>query len=171
MRDDPTLDTALTIDQLVRATLTKLGLDAHRADDVHACLRKAYGIGYDARLDADGVVTDPTSEPVVVPSVPVKLPGVFCDWFDGTRLALGEDDDDPDCKATRLAYESGTRTDTQFGFYVTVQADACVLRILAEYAGTLYEANKDQSSRSEIRAATSVIQRVAEADATLKKVG
>jgi hypothetical protein len=99
----------------------------------------------------------------------IDLPTPFCDWLDGTGLALGHDDTDPECKETREAYDAGTHHDT----HTTVTATPTVLRLLAEYADNCIDANADdydreEAARTESAAATTVAQRVTAARRTVK---
>jgi len=74
----------------------------------------------------------------------IVLPGKFCDWFSGTGLAQAQDDSDPECKETRLAYEDGSRVANGEGrYYIKVQATPTVLRVIGEYGEYCLEANRD----------------------------
>lgn len=86
----------------------------------------------------------------------IALPGAFCDWFDGTQLVQGLDDADPECKATREAYQAGRRANRGSGYTITVKADATVLRVLAEYARTCVMAHEDDPTARELAAARKV---------------
>lgn len=100
----------------------------------------------------------------------INLPGAFCGWFDGTSLVQGKDDDDPECKATRLAYKQGRHVKAGSGYSVRVTATSTVLRLLVEYGAYCEDVNQDVdvSERSEVRAAGLVIKR---ARAALKVLG
>jgi hypothetical protein len=95
----------------------------------------------------------------------IDLPAPFCAWLDGTGLALGHDDSDPECKETREAYDAGTH----HGTHTTVTATPTVLRLLTEYAENLIDANSDSTGDpAEITAAQAVITRVTAARRTVK---
>ncbi|RNG28722.1 hypothetical protein [Streptomyces botrytidirepellens] len=101
----------------------------------------------------------------------IELPGAFCAWFDGTSLASGDDDSDPQCKAVRLAYRAGrthTTPDDEDDYYVTVAATDTELRLLEEYAGYCLNANTDEPDEREIEAAQKVMERAAAARAQLR---
>ncbi|MEU6362173.1 hypothetical protein [Streptomyces albidoflavus] len=97
----------------------------------------------------------------------INLPGAFTDWFDGTGLAQGQDDSDPECKATRLAYQNGTTRRAGRGTTTRVTADRTTLTVLAEYAQHCINANADETVPAELRAAHTVLKRATEALATL----
>lgn len=99
----------------------------------------------------------------------VVLPGKFCDWLDGTNLAQGLDDVDPECKETRIAYDEGHRIESGSGYYVRMQASPTVLNLLAEYAGNCLEANRDEPVKSEVAAARKLLKRVHEAQQKIKE--
>ncbi|MGW0061374.1 hypothetical protein ACWDTT_15790 [Streptosporangium sandarakinum] len=89
----------------------------------------------------------------------IDLPGAFADWFGQTALVAGQDDSDPDCLATRQAYEAGTRRRHGRSYSVRVTASPAVLRLLAEYGRYLRECNADSGVPSELAAANKVIER------------
>jgi hypothetical protein len=105
------------------------------------------------------------------PTARVVLPEAFTNWFEGTGLVTGQDDTDPECKATRLAYEDGDHDEHG---NVTVTANATVLRLLAEYAGNCMEANADgidddvEGAQDEYDAAETLAQRAHTALTQLK---
>lgn len=91
----------------------------------------------------------------------INIPGKFCDWFEGTNLASGADDVDPECKETRIAYEEGKIVKSaNGGYYIRVLATATVLKVLNEYASSCLEVNVDDPQKSEIEAARKVKRRV-----------
>lgn len=102
-------------------------------------------------------------------TMPIALPGKFCDWLDGTNLAQGLDDVDPECKETRIAYAEGRRIESGNGYYVLVQASRTVLKVLAEYAGNCLEANRDEPLKSEVAAALKLLLRVQGAQQMMKE--
>lgn len=99
----------------------------------------------------------------------VVLPGKFCDWLDGTNLAQGLDDVDPECRETRIAYDEGRRIESGSGYYVRMQANATVLKLLAEYADYCLEANRDEPVKSEVAAARKLLTRIREAQQKIKE--
>lgn len=104
------------------------------------------------------------------PTVTLSLPGKFCDWLDGTNLAQGMDDADPDCKATREAYSAGTLRRTPKGYSIKITTgDTTVLNVLREYADTCIDSNLNgEPDAAEVRAARTVIERATAARKTLK---
>lgn len=100
-------------------------------------------------------------------TVEIKIPGAFDSWFEGTGLLQGQDDSEPDIKATRLAWEAGRLVNVGRGHYTVVTATEEVLRVLAEYGEYCLDANADEPEHSEIVAARKVIKRSREALASL----
>lgn len=98
----------------------------------------------------------------------IDLPGKFCEWLDGTNLAQGLDDVDPECKETRIAYDEGHRIESGNGYYVRMQASPTVLNLLAEYAGNCLEANRDEPVKSEMTAARKLLKRIRGAQRMMK---
>ncbi|MFH9248207.1 hypothetical protein ACH4LK_22595 [Streptomyces lydicus] len=88
------------------------------------------------------------------PTVTVTLPGSFCTWLDGTGLAQGQDDSDPECKALRLAYDAAPLRRNGKSYYVKITTgDDAVLKVLAEYGGYCNDSNIDEPDAAEVRAA------------------
>ncbi|WP_411140273.1 hypothetical protein [Streptomyces sp. x-80] len=115
----------------------------------------------DETLPAEVIATTPT--------VTVTLPGKFCDWLNGTNLARGQDDSDPECKALRLAYEGAPLRRNGRSYYVKITtADDTVLRVLAEYAGYCVDSNVDEPDAAEARAAHTVEARAVAAHKELR---
>jgi hypothetical protein len=93
-------------------------------------------------------------------TVTIKIPGAFDAWFEGTGLAQGQDNSDPECKATYDAYVNRREIRAGRGYYLVIEANATVLKILAEYADYCLDANTDEPVASEIKGARTVIARV-----------
>ncbi|MGA5598340.1 hypothetical protein ACPCSE_29320 [Streptomyces cellulosae] len=98
--------------------------------------------------------------------VTLDLPAAFDTWFADTGLALGHDDTDPECKATRQAWQQGTPT-PDGGRRITT-GNPTVLRVLTEYTDTLLFANQDEPDPAEVRAAETLAQRLQTARMTLR---
>lgn len=90
----------------------------------------------------------------------VTVPGKFADWFAGTNLVAGGDDSDPECKETRIAWESRATRRRGKGVSHTVTGSRTVLKVLHEYGVYCVEANKDEEQPAELAAALEVIKRV-----------
>lgn len=90
----------------------------------------------------------PTAD--TTPTVSLTLPAPFCAWLDGSRLAQGQDDADPDCKALRLAYTAAPlRTTTHGQSTKIVTSNPTILKMIIEYAGYCAEANHDEADRDD----------------------
>lgn len=109
------------------------------------------------------------TETAQAPTTTINLPGAFCGFFEGTGLAQGQDNSDPECKAAHTAWTERRHIRAGRGFYVRVEANATVLRLLAEYAGYCLDANADEPDRREIEAARKVIERVKAARTALRE--
>jgi hypothetical protein len=103
-------------------------------------------------------------------TVKVALPGAFCDFFEGTNLAQGLDNSDPECAVTHAAWDAATyRRYGRNGYTMTVTtSDMTVLDILAEYAGNCLESNADDPDPKEVKAAHETLARVKAARAELR---
>ncbi|MET7363203.1 hypothetical protein ABZS76_32865 [Streptomyces sp. NPDC005562] len=118
---------------------------------------------------------EPQSAPAA-PTVSVTLPGPFLNYFAGTSLAQGEDDDtDPECLETRIAFDNGRQgTTPDGGTCRTLDATATVLRLLDEYAVYCMDANADgvedgeEGAQAEYDAAQTLQARVRTARAQLR---
>lgn len=95
-------------------------------------------------------------------TVTVALPGGFCNYFDGTGLAQGQDDGDPECKITREAYEDGTIRRYGLHAYTTTitTSSLTVLNILEEYTEYCLDSNADDPDPSEVKAARKAAERI-----------
>ncbi|MER5617676.1 hypothetical protein [Streptomyces sp. NPDC002215] len=103
-------------------------------------------------------------------TIEITLPAGFRTWFDGTALAQGQDDIDPQCKALRLAYEAG-QVNADSG--ITLIATADVLNLLEEYAGYCTEASvdlveDDKGAQNELEGAEALARQVHAARTAMK---
>lgn len=119
----------------------------------------------DRTTPEDTTMPDQPAEPTTT----LNLPGAFCDWLNGTRLALGQDDTDPECLATRTAYQDAPRRTAGRAYYRTITATPTVLRILAEYADYCLDANSDDGTPAQAAAARKVTQRTQAARTALRE--
>jgi predicted kinase len=72
--------------------------------------------------------TPPTDR---APSATVKLPGSFCDWLAATLAALGPA---PALDDVRATLDAARRTERRHGYFLTLDASAPVLDMLAALA-------------------------------------
>ncbi|PPS89597.1 hypothetical protein [Streptomyces sp. MH60] len=107
----------------------------------------AYCAMADIRRTPAPAAQEETPVPDTTPTVSITLPAPFCAWFDGTSLALGHDDADPDCKALRLAYEAAaTRKTAQGRSAKIITSNPDILKTITEYAETLADAAYDDAN-------------------------
>lgn len=90
----------------------------------------------------------------------VSIPGKFAAWFEGTGLAQGQDDADPECRAARLAWKGRETQKRGFGVTHRVTGSLAVLRTFHEYAEHCLEANRDDPDHAEVTAARLVVERI-----------
>lgn len=90
----------------------------------------------------------------------VTVPGKFADWFGGTNLVIGRDDDDPDCKTLRLVWEGRYVQKSGNGYFCQLIGNKAAMLLLKEYGDYCVNANIDDPNPVELKAAREVIKRV-----------
>lgn len=140
-----------------------VGTDPYGDDSRHA-LHLA-DPGPDARvrvLTDDGWTTVPRSAPTAT----VKLPGSFCDWLAAILATLGPA---PTLDDVRTTLDGARRTERRRGYFLTLDATAPVLDMLAALAADCVNLGRPATGHNTREAARTARLRLAHARTTLEQ--
>jgi hypothetical protein len=96
----------------------------------------------------------------------VKLPGSFCDWLTATLATLGPA---PALDDVRAALNSARRTERRHGYFLTLDATAPVLEMLAVLAADCVNLGRPATGHNVREAARTARLRIAAARVTLER--
>jgi predicted kinase len=100
------------------------------------------------------------------PTTTVKLPGSFCDWLSATLAALGPA---PSLDDVRRALAAARRTERRRGYFLTLDASAPVLDMLAAFAADCVNLGRPVTGHNVREAARTARLRLASARTRLEE--
>lgn len=98
------------------------------------------------------------------PTAPVKLPGSFCDWLAATLATLGPA---PSLDDVRATLDAARRTERRHGYFLTLDASAPVLEMLAALAADCVALGRPATGHNTREAARTARLRLHHAHTTL----
>lgn len=105
-------------------------------------------------------------QPPALPTATVKLPGSFCDWLTAILATLGPA---PSLDDVRAALAAARRTERRHGYFLTLNATAPVLDLLAALAADCVNLGRPATGHNVREAARTARLRLAHARTTLEQ--